>query len=45
MVELLSYYNLRTNNPGATLQVLRHRRVGAVPGMMGQYPLTLSITK
>lgn len=42
IVQLLTHYNLRTNNPSAALQMLKRRRINAV---LPHYHPNLTITK
>lgn len=45
LIELLIHYNLRTSNQQSALQLIKRRRILNLPGVIGHYNPTLSITK
>jgi hypothetical protein len=45
IIELLIHYNLRTGNNPSALQMIKRRRILNLPGVLGHYQPTLSITK
>ena len=45
LIELLIHYNLRTSNHQSAIQLIKRRRILNLPGVIGHYNPTLSITK